>query len=93
MTEPDNRVSANQDLIDRIKELVGDVEIDLDQPLPTEVVSEDEYHAALAEGLKLMDMHVNRENRLRMKMVCELIENYEAQLDVFSSAESETKSS
>lgn len=79
MDDIDKYIPVSRDFINRIQTLIGGIEVDLDAPLPTEEVYEEEYRAALVEGEQLMALPVTPVNRQRHERVCNLIEAYESQ--------------
>ncbi len=54
MDDIDKYIPVSCDFFNLIRTLIGGIEVDLDAPLPTEEVYEEEYRAALVEGEKLM---------------------------------------
>ena len=85
-------VPASRELLEKIRALVGDIDVDLDAQLPPEEISEEEYRAALIEGEQLMALPVTPVNRLRMERVCDLIEAFESQFTDFNANQSDTTS-
>jgi len=83
-------VPASRELLEKIRALVGDIDVDLDAQLPPEEISEEEYREALVEGEQLMALPVTPVNRLRMERVCDLIEAFESQFTDFNLPQSDT---